>query len=73
MRDYVQMKLIISNTDKYKPFQPEYKCMCCDVCKCVCQCGSCSDNQKSFVFYNLVKLLITSKFYMSLDPINSHS
>ncbi len=42
--------LLFQNIDNYKPFQTDYKCMCCDVCKRVCQCGSCFDNKKSFVY-----------------------
>lgn len=42
--------VLFRDTDNYQHLQLGTKCMCCDVCGTVCQCGSCSNHQISFVY-----------------------
>lgn len=54
MKEYLENKcrqdFLFKDMDEYHHIDMGSKCMCCDVCLQSCMCGSCTDNDKSFVF-----------------------
>lgn len=48
--DKCRRDFLFKDMDEYHHLDMGSKCMCCDVCLQSCMCGSCTDNDKSFVF-----------------------
>ena len=49
-RDVCRRDFLFRDMDGYHHIDMGTKCMCCDICSPSCTCGSCCENQKSFVF-----------------------
>ena len=57
IKDYVanlstcRRDALFGSMDNYTPLNLDVKCLCCDVCCKLCQCGNCVNNLKNFASF----------------------